>query len=115
VTPAGLLALAVITAGPPAESPGEDKVVVSWQIQHPALSGLASGLTFGLWPRRYGDDARPERALPVMRQGLGVDAFQYVWAANEPIFRFWRISGVVLVAVAGLLCIRVWSRKRDAG
>ncbi len=95
-----LFLLMAVPALPAPSASGKDEVVASWQIEHPALTGLISGLTLGLWPGEYASDRRVETATFTMHQGYGREAFEYVRRHNERIFRFWRAVGMSLWGVA---------------
>jgi len=88
-------------------SPAVDAPVVihSWQVAHPVLSGVFSGLAWGRWPTHFGADARSEAVQFVQRQGYGLQAFTYVQRLNRPLFRAGQGAGGLLLysVVASLL------------
>jgi heme A synthase len=83
----------------------EREVANSWQVEHPVISGVASGLVLGAWPREFGTDVVTKPALRnVMNQGLGLSAFEYSRSAAREIFVRWRAVGAV-ISVALLLSV----------
>jgi len=35
----------------------DDRIVSSWQVDHPVATGMLSALALGVWPARFGSDA----------------------------------------------------------
>jgi hypothetical protein len=72
--------------GSPASTYGQDKVYHSWQVDHPVLTGVLSGLTMGLWPSDFGDDRRGLAGGVAMNSGYGLNAYDYVKQHSQVIF-----------------------------
>jgi len=96
-------------------NPNNWQHVLSWQVEHPVLAGMASGLTFGLWPAEYGNDAldRGFDDIPADQQTMMTRAsFQMVKGYSQNIFEFWRtVVMAILGGGIGLGLYRLWKRK----
>jgi len=92
-----------------------DPIVQSWQVDHPVATGVFSALSFGLWPKLFGDDAVHEPGAYSMNAGYGETAFDYVRNAAKPIFiNTRRIVWSALLVLMAVLAFRSILNRRKA-
>jgi hypothetical protein len=72
----------------------------SWQLRNPAMAGVMSAATLGVWPKKFGDDL--ERVDLNAFYAIGDGSLPYVLRHAETAFRVWRGIGF---AVLGLICL----------
>jgi hypothetical protein len=90
----------------------------SYQFRNPALIGMASAITFGAWPPRFGNDLRPVDINDYTAISNG--ALPYVKQHADQAFHLWRtvgffiIGGVCLIFLSKWRSLRSLSRLRDA-
>lgn len=93
----------------------DDRIVSSWQVDHPVATGMLSALSLGVWPARFGSDAVEKSVTLTMNVGYGVVGFSYVKQNAEPIFRMTRkITWVGLLVVAGFMAMSTFKRRRTS-
>ncbi|NCA70459.1 MAG: hypothetical protein EOM91_10165 [Sphingobacteriia bacterium] len=80
-----------------------DHVYSSVQVDHPVITGIASALTLGAYPERYGDDVQQREWTPTMNAGYGRDAYEYIRSASLGIFEVAR--AMTLLAMAALVIV----------
>lgn len=87
---------------------------LSWQVEHPVLCGVMSGLSFGLWPSEFGNDAvvRSFNDIPAHQVQMFADAnWGYVKSYSERVFEFWRLVGFSVWLAVLASGVYVWRKK----
>jgi hypothetical protein len=113
----GVIAVAIPL--PTAYTPGArippTEHLVSWQYQEPALTGIATAMTLGMWPDHYGGDAQLVRAPKNLHEARNASGwselqFHYLKPHAEAIYRTYKH---LTFAVLGLgMVFLIFSRVR---
>ncbi len=83
----------------------EDQVVDSWQVDHPVITGVLSGMTLAFWPDQFGEDAEIKSAVQTMGHGYGQDAYIYIKRSNSIIFSKSRYIGYAILLFLMIMII----------